>query len=199
MVLDKILIENKIDVFYHAIELMKEIIINYKNGGLNQNHLETLFDIQKDIINNISMIYENLYYLINGNNIEKNCKLNNEIVDVILNIDVNASKKLFNKNKIYSYQLFDILNSNKYYKYMNKNQNFYLLLFNSTIFLLREISQIISIEINELNKIFNEEFINKKYNILDKYSIYLAKIFNYFTIIYNKKAEDDFEKDNNIF
>ena len=126
--------------------------------------------------------------------------MKNEIIDSIFYIDNIINKKIFHKNKIYSFQLFDLLNSNKYYRYMIKNKSMYILLFNITIIILKEICQIISIELNYLDKKFDEELINKKNKIIDKNSIYLKKIFYHFIIIYNKKIEDnDYEKNENIF
>ncbi len=198
--MEKIFIENKTDIFYNTFELLKEIITNYKNGRLDQTNIDNVFDIQKDIIKKIEIIYEELYYLIHGNNIEKSYKINNDIIDVVLSTDASIIKKFFNKNKLYNYQLFDLLKSNKYYSCMNNDQKIYLQLFNLTIIILKEICQIISLELNEMDKKYDEEIINKKNDILNKYSICFTKIFHYFTLIYNKKAEDnDYDNNTNIF
>ena len=100
--MEKIFIENKTDIFYNTFELLKEIITNYKNGRLDQTNIDNVFDIQKDIIKKIEIIYEELYYLIHGNNIEKSYKINNDIIDVVLSTDASIIKKFFNKNKLYN-------------------------------------------------------------------------------------------------
>ena len=185
MNLNDIMIENKITIFSNIFESIKEIIFHYINNRLEQNHLEILFKLKKELFKKILFLYEELYYLNKFNLNEKNIKVKNEIIDDIINVDNgNNNKKNLSKNKINSFQLFELLNSNKYNKYLLKNQNIYFLLFNKTIILIKEICEIISIELKELENKSDEESLANKYIILGKNSSFLQKIFYYLSIIY---------------
>jgi len=175
---------NKILIISHISELLKEIISNYLNNRLEQKYSYTIFEIKNSIINKLLSLYEELYYL--NNNIDKNYKMKNEIIDDIMDIN---KKKVITKNKIYSFHIFEILNENKNNKLKLTNHNIFLLL-NSTIMLLQEICNIAYIHLKEFDNKFDQESLDEKYNLLKKYSSFFQKIFYYLISIYIKRQEE---------
>ena len=191
--LDNIMSNNKIVIISHISELLKEIISNYLNNKLEQKYSYTLFEIKNSIFQKIISLYEELYYLNNNN--DKNYKMKNEIIDDIMDIN---KKKIFTKNKIYSFHIFEILDGNKYNKLNLTNHNIFTL-FNYTIILLQEICNIIYIHLKEFDNKFEQESITEKYNLLKKYSSFFQKIFYYLISIYIKRQEEnDTENGQNI-
>jgi hypothetical protein len=188
-----IMSNNKVVIISHISELLKEIISNYLNNRLEQNYSHILFEIKNSITKKILSLYEELYY-INSNN-DKNHKMKNEIMDDI--IDTNK-KKIFSKNKIYSFHIFEILDENNYNKLNLTNHNISIL-FNYTIMLIQDICNIAYIHLKEFDSKIDEQSLTEKYNLLKKYSTFFQKIFYYLISIYIKRQEEnDNEKDPNI-